>query len=148
MKITGAVDNASDYQLMTAAGGFTVTGLAPSWIPRSPDYELQLQNGDTELVAGLHRRRRHDLRQLVGRRDRADGDANGDGVQNAVAYALGAADVNENAIGLLPTFDNSSDPTYFIFTYDRNDAARRGCHHGHLGGVGNGPEHLEHGSGQ
>jgi autotransporter-associated beta strand protein len=53
----------------------------------------------------------------------ADGDANGDGVQNAVAYALNAANVNENAIGLLPTLDNTSDPTYFLFSYNRSDAA-------------------------
>jgi hypothetical protein len=53
----------------------------------------------------------------------ADGDANGDGVQNAVAYALNAADVTENAIGLLPTLDNTSDPTYFLFSYNRSDAA-------------------------
>lgn len=52
----------------------------------------------------------------------ADGDANGDGVENAVAYALGAADVDENAIGLLPTLDNS-DPSNIVFTFDRSDAA-------------------------
>ncbi|MCH7228416.1 Ig-like domain-containing protein [Haloferula sp. A504] len=52
----------------------------------------------------------------------AEDDTNGDGVANAVAYALGAADVNENAIGLLPAFDNS-DPANFVFTFDRSDAA-------------------------
>ncbi|MCH7228853.1 Ig-like domain-containing protein [Haloferula sp. A504] len=55
----------------------------------------------------------------------ANGDANGDGVANAVAYALGAADVNENAISLLPTFayDNSGSPIYLVFTFNRDDAA-------------------------
>ncbi len=52
----------------------------------------------------------------------ANGDANGDGVKNAVAYALGAADVNENAIDRLPGFDNS-DPSNFVFTFNRSDAA-------------------------
>lgn len=53
----------------------------------------------------------------------ADVDTNGDGVDNGVAWALGAADPNVNAIGLLPTLDNSSDPTYLIFEFDRSDAA-------------------------
>jgi adhesin/invasin len=52
----------------------------------------------------------------------ADGDANGDGVQNAVAYALGASNVTENAIGRLPGFNNSN-PSNFVFTFNRSDAA-------------------------
>ncbi len=52
----------------------------------------------------------------------AEGDANGDGVPNAVAYALGAADVNEDATGLLPAFD-ASDPDDFVFIFNRSDAA-------------------------
>ncbi|MCU0747973.1 MAG: autotransporter-associated beta strand repeat-containing protein [Akkermansiaceae bacterium] len=54
----------------------------------------------------------------------ADGDANNDGVENAVAWALGAADPAENAIGLLPTLDNTSDPNYLIFTFQRSDLAK------------------------
>ncbi len=53
----------------------------------------------------------------------ADVDTNGDGVDNGVAWALGAADPNVNAIGLLPTLDNTSDPTYLIFEFDRSDTA-------------------------
>jgi fibronectin-binding autotransporter adhesin len=53
----------------------------------------------------------------------ADADANGDGVFNAVAWALDAADVDENAIGKLPTLDNTSDPDYVIFTFNRSDDA-------------------------
>jgi autotransporter-associated beta strand protein len=53
----------------------------------------------------------------------ADGDANNDGVENAIAWALGAADPAENAIGLLPTLDNTSDPNYLIFTFQRSDLA-------------------------
>lgn len=53
----------------------------------------------------------------------ADADSNGDGVFNAVAWALGAADVDENAIGKLPTLDNTSDPNYVIFTFNRSDDA-------------------------
>jgi autotransporter-associated beta strand protein len=51
-----------------------------------------------------------------------DGDSNNDGVKNGVAWALGAADPNENAIGLLPVLDNS-DATYLIFTFNRSTAA-------------------------
>jgi hypothetical protein len=53
----------------------------------------------------------------------ADGDANNDGVQNGVAWALGAADPNANAIGLLPAIDNTTDPNYLLFTFQRSDAA-------------------------
>ncbi len=52
----------------------------------------------------------------------ADGDANGDGVANAVAWAIGAEDPHANAIGLLPTLD-ISDPDDFIVTFNRSDAA-------------------------
>lgn len=53
----------------------------------------------------------------------ADEDSNGDGIDNGVAWALGAADVDENAIGLLPTLDNTSDPDFFIFNFNRGDEA-------------------------
>ncbi len=56
----------------------------------------------------------------------ADGDANADGVPNAVAFALGAADPDENAIRLLPDFeyDNTGVPTYLVFTFNRSDEAQ------------------------
>ena len=50
-------------------------------------------------------------------------DANSDGVKNGMAWVLGAANPSADAIGLLPTFDNTTDPTYFIFTYRRADSA-------------------------
>lgn len=53
----------------------------------------------------------------------ADGDANGDGVKNGVAWALGAANPNVNALSLLPTIDTTSDPDYAIFSFNRSDAA-------------------------
>ena len=42
---------------------------------------------------------------------------------NGVAWALGALDPSANAIGLLPTLDNTSDATYAIFNFNRGDAA-------------------------
>jgi GTP-sensing pleiotropic transcriptional regulator CodY len=40
-----------------------------------------------------------------------------------VAWALGAADPNANAISLLPALNNTTDPTYVLFTFNRSDAA-------------------------
>jgi hypothetical protein len=50
-------------------------------------------------------------------------DSNGDSVLNGVAWVLGAASPAVNAIGLLPTLDNTSDPDFFIFNHRRSDAA-------------------------
>jgi autotransporter-associated beta strand protein len=51
------------------------------------------------------------------------GDANGDGVANALAWVLGAADPNAAAYSLIPTFDAKSDPNFVVFTYRRTDEA-------------------------
>ena len=53
----------------------------------------------------------------------ADDDANGDGVENGLAWVLGAASPKENAITLMPDIDDTSDPEYYIFNYRRRDAA-------------------------
>ena len=50
-------------------------------------------------------------------------DANGDGISNGLAWALGASGPSTSAASLLPTFDNINNPDYFIFTYRRSDAA-------------------------
>lgn len=52
-----------------------------------------------------------------------DEDSNNDGVGNAVAWVLGASGPGANAIGRLPTIDNSSDPDYFLFSFSRLDEA-------------------------
>jgi autotransporter-associated beta strand protein len=52
-----------------------------------------------------------------------DADANNDGVDNGLAWVLGAANKDANAIALLPTLDNTTDPDFFIFTYRRDDDA-------------------------
>jgi autotransporter-associated beta strand protein len=51
-----------------------------------------------------------------------DADANNDGVDNGMAWVLGATDKDANATSLLPTLDNTN-ATYFIFTYNRKDDA-------------------------
>ena len=52
-----------------------------------------------------------------------DTDTNNDSVTNGVAWVLGAANPAASATALLPTFDNTTDPAYFIFTYRRSDVA-------------------------
>ena len=52
-----------------------------------------------------------------------DADSNNDGVDNGVAWILGATGPNAGATGLLPTLDNASDPDFFIFNLRRNDLA-------------------------
>jgi hypothetical protein len=53
----------------------------------------------------------------------SDADTNNDGVENGVAWVLGAADPGENATDLVPTLDNTTDPAFFIFNYRRSDTA-------------------------
>ena len=51
-----------------------------------------------------------------------DADANNDGVDNGMAWVLGAGSTSVDATSLLPTLDNTN-ATYFIFTYNRKDDA-------------------------
>ena len=44
-------------------------------------------------------------------------------MKNAVAWALNAPNPNTHAIGLLPTLNNTSDPAYVLFNFNRSDAA-------------------------
>jgi autotransporter-associated beta strand protein len=53
-----------------------------------------------------------------------DGDENGDGVSNGLAFLLGAAGPNVNALGLLPTVTKSAGG--LVLTFDMLDAASRG----------------------
>jgi hypothetical protein len=50
-------------------------------------------------------------------------DSNGDGLDNGIAWALGASNISTNNISLLPLHDNTSDADYFIYTYRRSAAA-------------------------
>lgn len=53
----------------------------------------------------------------------ANVDTNQDGVDNGVAWVLGAEDTNDNATGLVPALDNTSDPDFLIFNHRRSDDA-------------------------
>lgn len=112
---------AGTYKLITGASAITGT-LNPANLTGpvgSFDGALQITGTDIELV--LTGGATPYLTWSGG--PGADVDTNGDGVDNGVAWALGAADPNVNAIGLLPTLDNTSDPTYLIFEFDRSDTA-------------------------
>ena len=50
-------------------------------------------------------------------------DANGDGVDNGLAWSLGALNANADATDLLPTYDYTTDPAYIICTFRRSDEA-------------------------
>lgn len=52
-----------------------------------------------------------------------EADSNGDGVQNGIAWVLGAASPSASANSLLPTVDSTSEPGYMIFNYRRADEA-------------------------
>ena len=54
-----------------------------------------------------------------------DADANGDGVDNGLAFLLGAANPNANALGLLPTVDEDGSGG-LVLSFSMLDAASRG----------------------
>jgi fibronectin-binding autotransporter adhesin len=121
VKITGAVDNASDYLLMTATGGFTFTDPLTQLDAPIAAYELQIKGSGTELwLAYTAGTPPYDTWSGGAA---ANIDSNSDSVSNGVAWVLGAADPNANAIGLLPTSDITTDPSYLIFTFRRSDLA-------------------------
>jgi len=118
VKITGSVDDVSSYTLITAAGGITGTPTLDSTIPK---YTLQVQDSGTKLVL-VYTGAASGYSSWSGGAA-ADLDSNHDGVTNGIAWALGAADPNTNAIQLLPTIDHTSDPNYLLFSFNRSDLA-------------------------
>lgn len=118
VKITGTVDNVSSYTLMTAAGGIIGTPALDSPIA---NYTLEIQESGTKLVL-FHTSSGSAYATWSGGAA-ANLDSNNDGVRNGVAWALGAANPNVNAINLLPVSNTTSDPAYLIFSYNRSDLA-------------------------
>ena len=116
VKITGTVDNSSDYLLMTAS---TITG-TPALATPITNYQLQKTSGNTQLKL-VYTGGPTYVTWSSG--VAADIDTNGDGVENGVAWALGAATPFINASGLLPTLDNTSDANHVIFNFNRSDSA-------------------------
>jgi hypothetical protein len=113
VKITGAVNNTSDYLLMTAS---TITG-TPVLATAIPNYTLQKTAGNTQLKLV------HNPYGTWSGGAAANIDTNNDGVKNGVAWALNAPNPNTHAIGLLPTLNNTSAPAYVLFNFNRSDTA-------------------------
>lgn len=118
VKIIGAVDGQSDYRLITATGGISGTPVLDEAIP---GYALNIEGGGTELV--LSYTGAPSAFGLWSGGAAADHDSSGDGLPNAIAWALGAASPFESARSLLPTLDNTGDPDYLLFAFNRSDAA-------------------------
>lgn len=119
VKITGTVDQTSSYTLITAAGGITGTPVLDATIT---GYALQVQDSGTKLVLAYVGTGSGYSTWSGGAA--GDADANHDGVANAIAWALGAADPNAPATALLPVIDGTSDPAYLLFSFNRSDAAQ------------------------
>ncbi|MBT8038593.1 MAG: hypothetical protein KJO21_13745, partial [Verrucomicrobiae bacterium] len=50
-------------------------------------------------------------------------DGNNDGIDNGLAWVLGASGISVDAAALLPTLDSNTDAEYYIFNFRRSDAA-------------------------
>ncbi|MBT8036274.1 MAG: InlB B-repeat-containing protein [Verrucomicrobiae bacterium] len=50
-------------------------------------------------------------------------DGNNDGIDNGLAWVLGASGISADATALLPTLDSNTDAEYYIFNFRRSDAA-------------------------
>jgi autotransporter-associated beta strand protein len=104
IKIIGSVDNSSDYLLMSAS---SISG-SPVLNPTVSNYTPELRNGNTELWLKYTGGGGGTAYQAWATGNEPfDGDANGDGVKDGLAFLLGAANPSENAIGRLPTVTQS-----------------------------------------
>jgi autotransporter-associated beta strand protein len=116
IKPTGAGLTQAEYVLVNATAG-TITGTFAS-ITGAPGYELNYATaGQVKLV------RTATPYATWSGGAAADLDANADGVANGAAWALGATGPNVTATHLLPTVDNTTDPDYFLFKFNRSDPA-------------------------
>jgi autotransporter-associated beta strand protein len=117
VKITGTVDNATNYKLMTASS-FTGPLVLSQAIP---GYSLALQGaGNTELWLVFS-----DLYEAwSGIGVNFDGDANKDGVEDGLAWFFGAGNSLENAAARLPKPTQNAGG--MVLEFDCLNAADRG----------------------
>ena len=115
VKITGTVDNASDYLLMTAT---TITG-TPVLDTPIPNYLLQKSSDNTQLkLVYTPPASPYDTWKAVNAPSGTpDDDFDGDGVGNALEFVLGG-DKNTNDLAKLPAI--STDGTDMVFTFRRD----------------------------
>jgi autotransporter-associated beta strand protein len=127
VKITGTVNNSSDYKLMTADLGFTFTDLGAQLGTPITGYELQLQNGNTELwlvhtgaggtpydtwAAGPFANPFTNTAPGV--------DFDNDGLSNLLEFVLGG-DPTISQAGIAPSVSTSG--TDLVVTFKRSDAS-------------------------
>ena len=97
VKITGTVDNVSDYLLMTAS---TIIG-TPVLDSPIPNYTLQKASAGTQLKL-VYTPVSVNPYDAWSAGAAFDADPNGDGVKTGMAWILGAANPSENALTKLP----------------------------------------------
>ncbi len=113
VKITGAVNNSSDYLLMTAT---TITG-TPVLDAAIPNYQLQKVAGNTQLKLVYTPLSAYGSWKTTNApTGNPDDDFDGDGVDNAVEFVLGGTSSTKD-LGKLPVV--SSDGNDMVFTFQR-----------------------------
>jgi autotransporter-associated beta strand protein len=110
---------AASYTLLTAA---SITG-TPALTSPVPGYQLQLAAGNTQLLL-VQTGAGSAFETWAGAGVAFDADANNDGVDNGMAWVLGAANPSANALPLLPAMDTTTDPDgKMLFVFRRSAEA-------------------------
>lgn len=123
VRVTGTVDNVTDYRLMTAAVG--ITGV-PVLDPLIPGYTLEIREGGTQLWLAADAG--GTPYEVWSGGELFIEDKNGDGVKNGLAFLLGAADADADARALLPSVAHLPGPTGGLrLTFSLRKPAARGA---------------------
>ena len=110
-----------EYVLVNATGGGTITGTFAGITGDVGNYEL---NYDTMGQVKLVDPTATTPYQNWAGAETFESDANGDGVDNGIAFLLGAGDPDDNANGLLP--EASNDGSGLVLEFSMLNAAERG----------------------
>lgn len=101
-----------EYVLVDATGGGAISGTF-SGITGAPGYSLDYGTANQVKLVGAGSGSAYETWATGG--EPFDGDANGDGVQDGLAFLLGAANPGEDASGRLPTVSKSVDGLVMTF---------------------------------
>jgi hypothetical protein len=100
------------YVLVDATGGGSIAGTFAG-LTGAPGYALDYGTANKVKLVGPGGGSAYDTWATGG--EPFDGDANGDGVKDGLAFLLGAANPGTNASGLLPTVSKSGDGLVMTF---------------------------------